>query len=193
MSALGLFCRQSLVSKNTYAICMAIFRDFYGLLPLIAGRTYARMRFIPTHCEVCSLAALVPASSINHGVARCSACGAPARPLPGESYAAEDATLFNELAAALREAALTPLSAAQLSIELEGRDLIAPGRGLRRLAQVLPSLEVLELVVPDRPGPLRKAEGMLAALLDVIARGRAQSGMVPAFPQPRSKTGDGTG
>jgi hypothetical protein len=163
------------------------------LLPLSAGRTYARMRFIPTHCEICSLAALVPTSAINHGVASCTACGGPARPLPGESYAEDDATLFNELAAALREAGLTPYNAAQLARELEGRDLIAPGRGLRRLAQVLPTLEVLELVVPDRPGPLRKAEGMLAALLDVIARGRTQSGVVPAYTPARSKTGDGTG
>jgi hypothetical protein len=151
------------------------------------------MRFIPTHCEACSFAALVPTSALNAGLAKCTACGGPARPLPGESYAAEDATLFNELAAALREAGLTPLNAAQLATELEGRDLIAPGRGLRRLAQVLPSLEVLELVVPDRPGPLRKAEGMLAMLLDVIARGRTQSGVMPVFEQPRSKTGNGSG
>lgn len=150
------------------------------------------MRFIPSHCEACSLSALIPANAIIQGVARCSACGGPARPLPGESYAEEDATLFNELAGALREAGLTPYSAAQLATELEGRDLIEPGRGLRRLAQVLPSLGVLELVVPDKRGPLRKAEGMLAALLDVIARGRTQSGMMPAFVQQRSKTGDGS-
>jgi len=98
--------------------------------------------------------------------------------LPGESYGAEDDTLFRELGAALQEAAITPQGASALATQLESRHYEAPGRALRRLAQSVPALGILELIVLNQPGALRKAEGMLAVLLDALARGRRNSGFM---------------
>jgi hypothetical protein len=138
-------------------------------------------------------AALVSENAIANGVIACSQCGARARALPGESYAEADATLFNDLVAMLQEAGITPANAAQLAVELDGRSYDDPGRGLRRLAQVLPSLGILELIVAHRPSSMRKAESILAMLLNALARGRSQSGFLPtvATPPERVKTGDG--
>src|SRR3954466_10999569 len=109
------------------------------------------MRLIPTHCEACMRSALVSDSALINGAVTCAECGARARALPGESYAEGDAVLFNDLVAMLREASITPANAAQLAAELESRSYDDPGRGLRRLAQVLPSLGILELIVAHRP------------------------------------------
>src|SRR5258707_41009 len=138
------------------------------------------MRLIPTHCEGCARCSLVEANTIANGVAICLECGGHARSLPGESYGREDRTLFSELGATLREAGVSALNAVQLAAELEVRHYGAPGRGLRRLVQMLPSLGILELIVANQPGPMRKAEGMLATLLDALANGRPQSGTMPA-------------
>ena len=145
------------------------------------------MRFIPTHCEVCSTPALVAASEIHAGLARCNECGASATVLPGESYAEHDAALFASIVATLREADITPPQASLLATELEARSLLPPGRCLRRIAQALPPLAVLELVVGNERGALRKAEGMLATLLDVMSRSRHHSEIVPALLQATSK------
>jgi hypothetical protein len=144
------------------------------------------MRFIPTHCEVCSTPALVSSSEIHAGLARCIQCGGSATVLPGESYAEHDAALFSSIVATLREADITPPQAALLATELEARSLLVPGRCLRRLAQALPSLGVLELLVGNERAALRKAEGMLATLLDVMSRAR-HSEIVPAIVHARSK------
>src|SRR5437868_13518192 len=98
------------------------------------------MRFIPTHCEICSRATLVRESQIDEGLTACQHCGALARVLPGASYAERDAALFADLAAALGDAGITPGQAELLAAELEPRSLLAPGRCLRRLVQALPSL-----------------------------------------------------
>jgi hypothetical protein len=137
------------------------------------------MRFVPTHCEVCSTPALVAAGEVKAGVARCGECGASATVLPGESYAEYDMPLFASILAALREVGITPPQAALLATELEARNLLAPGRCLRRIAQALPSLAVLELIVGNERAALRKAEGMLAILLELMARDRRHSQMVP--------------
>lgn len=61
-----------------------------------------------------------------------------------------------------------------------------PGRCLRRLAQVLPTFGVLQLLVGNHPAMLRKAESMLAMLLEVTARRRRHSELVPALgPRPK--------
>jgi hypothetical protein len=126
-----------------------------------------------------------------NGVATCGECNGPARTLPGESYAEQDASLFNDLESTLREAQLTPVNAVQLAVELEGRTG-QPGRGLKRLARLLPSLSILELIVSNDPATMRKAEGMLATLLDAIAASRSRSGSIPAVGSlKRVKTGDG--
>lgn len=149
------------------------------------------MRFIPTHCEVCSTPALVSEKEIHAGLARCLECGGAASVLPGESYAENDAALFTSIVATLREADITPPQAALLASELEARNLLAPGRCLRRLAQALPPLGVLELVVGNDRAGLRKAEGMLATLLDVMSRARRHSEIVPAVVHATSKASSG--
>lgn len=150
------------------------------------------MRLIPVHCDHCSRSALVEASAIVAGSTRCSECQGPARPLPGESYGPDDARLFKHLETTLREARLTAVNAAQLAVELEGRHA-HPGRGLERLAELLPSLSVLELLVGSDAASKRKAEGILATLLEAMSAAvGSASGVVPAFGAFRgSKLGDG--
>ena len=135
--------------------------------------------FIPTYCDGCSRAALVAEKSIAGGVARCSECGKAARALPGETYGEDDVALFNDLRAALEEVGLTPQHATGLATQLEIRRTQPPGQGLRQLAQMLPSLGILELIVANRTATLRKAESMLATLLETITSNRrSQSGML---------------
>jgi len=148
------------------------------------------MQFIPTHCEICSRSALTSADCITEGVTLCSECGGTARSLPGESYTEEDGALFVALATTLREAGLTPFHAGLLGAELESRNLLAPGRCLDRITQALPSLAIVDLVVPGNTAALRKAEGMLATLLEVMAHARSQSGVVPAVQLPTRKAGN---
>lgn len=157
-----------------------------------ASQPYVRaMRLIPTHCDSCLRAALVSADAIESGWMTCRECGGAARTLPGQSYGPEDAQLFDDLQATLREAQLTPLNAHQLAVELQDRQGV-PGRGLKRLARLLPSLAILELIVSNEPISMRKAEGMLATLLDVIAARRSHSGVMPAVGAlRRTKTGSG--
>ena len=148
------------------------------------------MRFIPTHCEACSRSALVSADAIHGGTTRCTDCGETASSLPGESYGEEDVSLYAEVAATLRDAGLTPSQARQLAQELEAKSLLEPGRCLARLVQTLPSLSPLELLVANEPLALRKLEGMLAILLEVVGNGRTESGMVSTGVDP-SKAGGG--
>jgi hypothetical protein len=149
------------------------------------------MRFIPTHCESCSRSALVSAAAINAGTTQCADCGATARSLPGESYGEEDVSLYHDVAATLREAGVTPFQARQLAMELEAKSLLEPGRCLRRLVQTLPSLSALELLVDNEPLALRKLEGMLAILLEVMGSSRSESGLVSTSDP--SKAGGGHG
>lgn len=149
------------------------------------------MHFIPTHCDVCARPGLMRANDIIDGLAICTECGRPARALPGESYMAEDVTLFTDIAAALRDAGIKPSHAALLATELETRALLAPGRCLRRLTEALPSLGVLELLAGSDPSDLRKAEGMVATLLDAMGRNRVQSGFIGAADAaPAATSGD---
>jgi len=153
------------------------------------------MRFIPTHCEACSRTALARQDSIVNGSAPCPDCGARARTLPGESYAAEDVSLFEELRSVLAQAQISPTNAAALRAELAGRTSLDAGRGMRRLSHLVPALGLLELIVPGRPATLRKAEGMLATLLDGLARARTRSGTMSAVSDDSSdgERRDGTG
>jgi len=148
------------------------------------------MRFIPTHCESCSRSALVSASAINAGLTRCADCGETARSLPGESYGEDDVALYTEVATTLRHAGVTPFQARQLAQDLEAKTLLEPGRCLRRIVQMLPSLSPLELLVDNEPLALRKLEGMLAILLEVMGNGRTESGMVTTEVDP-SQAGGG--
>lgn len=135
--------------------------------------------FIPTYCDGCGHLALLAEQSVVGGMARCAECDGMVRALPGETYMEDDIALFNDLCAALNEVGLTPQHAAGLAAQLEIRRTQPPGRGLKQLAQVLPSLGILELIVANRTTTLHKAESMLAMLLDAIACGRRrQSGLL---------------
>ena len=151
------------------------------------------MRLIPVHCAACLRTSLASESALVKGTVACSVCGAQASALPGESYAESDSILFNDLVAMLNDAGITPMNAAQLAVELEPRDYDDPGRGLRRLAQALPSLGILELIVADKPASMRKAESMLVLLLGALANDRRQSGFMAATTThpTRVKTGSG--
>ncbi len=151
------------------------------------------MRFIPTHCEACSRTALIRADAIVNGCVSCSECGGRTRTLPGESYAEEDVALFEELRTVLEQAKISPQGAAALRGELSGRTSLEAGRGLKRLAQVVPALGLIELIVPGRPAALRKAEGMLATLLDGLARARSRSGTMSAVSNEPDRGASGSG
>jgi hypothetical protein len=143
------------------------------------------MQFIPTYCDTCERLELTAAASIINGEARCSECNAPSRSRPGQSYVEEDVGLFNDLRAALLEAGITQQNAASLVNQLEyGGE--HRERGLRRLAHLVPALGILELIVDNHPGTLRKAEGMLAIQLEALAAGRRQSTIMPAQTQASS-------
>lgn len=152
------------------------------------------MQFIPVHCDVCARSELVSAQEIVTDSAVCEECSGPVRSLPGESYTDQDVGLFNDLRAALIEAGINQQNAAALGAQLEVRHWDQPGRALRRLAQVVPALGILELIVVNQPGALRKAEGMLATLLDALANSRRSSGISGVIPAllPEQKTGAGT-
>jgi hypothetical protein len=147
------------------------------------------MRLIPTYCESCRRSALVGTNTIVGGVAVCPDCGASSRTLPGESYAPECAKLYKSLETALHEAELSPPNAAQLAVELEGRNR-TPGRGLKRIAQLVPSLSLSELLVSNEPIVMRRVEGMLATLLDAMATSRSTSS-APAPAELRGGKADG--
>ena len=144
------------------------------------------MNLFPTYCERCSTSALVPANDINEGATTCIGCGGSATVLPGEAYTEDDASLFADVVSTLREAGISPPQATLLATELESRSVLAPGRCLRRLAQILPTLGVLELLVGSDPAMLRKAESMLTMLLDAMARQRSHSELVPTV-NPKSR------
>jgi hypothetical protein len=147
------------------------------------------MKFVPVHCETCVRSDLVRASDVLDG-ALCGECGSAMRTLPGQTYGSQDVALFKDLEQTLREAQLTPLNAVPLSVELEAFDH-HPDRAIKRVAQLLPSLAILELVVSNDATTMRKAKGMLATLLDVIAASRSQSTMVPARRLRPAKSGGG--
>jgi hypothetical protein len=138
------------------------------------------MHLLPTHCDSCGQSALVPEQAILEGSAQCRECGAPARTLPGESYSPPDVPLFEQLETTLRDSGITSLDAQHLAAELDARDRELPGSGLARLIEELPSLTVLDVMIPREPVTRRKAEGMLATLLKAHASRRSQSGFVVA-------------
>jgi hypothetical protein len=147
------------------------------------------MQFIPTYCDTCERLELTAAASITNGEARCSECHATSRSRPGQSYAEDDVALFNDLRGALQEAGITQQNATSLVNQLEyGGE--HRERGLRRLAHLVPALGMLELIVDNHPGTLRKAEGMLAILLETLALGRRQSVIVPTYSSSDEANGE---
>jgi hypothetical protein len=148
---------------------------------------------IPTHCDACMRAALVAALLVEAGYGRCEGCGAAARVLPGETYGPQDEPLFVALEESVAGAGLTPLHAVHLAVALDGRNTL-PGVGLKRLAQMLPSPTILDLLAANDSSAMRKAEGMLVALLEAVAAGRSKSEAVPKVAAaPPSKQGGGSG
>jgi hypothetical protein len=120
-------------------------------------------------------------------MAVCAQCGGGALVLPGESYADQDVQLFERLAGTLEDAGVAPAQAVVLALELAPRNRVPPGRCLRRLTHVLPSLAVFDLLVGGDPVALHKAEGMLATLLEARARACRDSEIRAVYPPSRSK------
>jgi hypothetical protein len=140
------------------------------------------MRLVPTHCSACFRAALAPAEVVGEAAVVCGSCGLRARVLPGQSYALSDASLFKDLEMTLHEAHVTPFDASLLRAEM-ARGAGTAG-GLERLMRLLPSLSVLELIVGEEPFMKRKAEAMLAVLLEALAASRRRSGTIAAVAFP---------
>jgi hypothetical protein len=130
------------------------------------------MAHLPTYCDACGRAALVPVSELEEGLV-CVECGAGPRVIPGSSYGDEDVALFAELASALKEAGITAWQAQLLAARAATTPHPPAGYLLRQLAETLPSLSVLE--VGRGAQAMRKADGMLATLLRGFSSGRTQS------------------
>lgn len=146
------------------------------------------MRLVPIQCPECTRAALATADAAAGVIGPCFACGRPVRVLQGQSYGLSDASLFKDLEMTLHEARVSPDNAAWLRAEMTR--VSGSGRGLRRLLQLLPALAVVELIVGEEAFMLRKAEAMLAVLLDAIATSRSQSGFIAAVtPEAPSRSG----
>jgi hypothetical protein len=140
------------------------------------------MAFIPMYCDECLRSELIDASALIDASVNCSSCDRSARIIPGSSCGAADVVLYQELADALHDAAVTPLNAAQLADQIGDVHGRAPGSALRYLAKAVPSLAFLEIMAEGAAAQsVRKAEGMLQTLLNGIASGRSQSSsMIPA-------------
>lgn len=125
------------------------------------------MLLLPAHCDRCSRSFLVGASVAARGT-ECPTRHNPARLVPGPSYRERDMSLFEHLSAAVRSASLTAATAATVRAHL---NVPLPANAtnlarLNRLVGALPSLALVDAMIHDGEPQLRKAEGMLIAMLD---------------------------
>lgn len=138
------------------------------------------MGLIPTYCDVCERSRLIDEGSIGGGEFKCPVCATQARSVPGSRYAADDRSLYDQLASIVREAGIGVANAAQLQARLDGESESSTDQ-LLRLSQVLPSLAPIEPLIRDNANVARKAEGMLRTILAAIASQRRRSGEMPAI------------
>jgi hypothetical protein len=123
-------------------------------------------------CGGCGRSFLAAAIA-SQGTLVCADCGSLAKPIPGPSYVREDSELFEHLWHTLSDAALSQAAAARLRGLLE-EPLPAKATNLQRvnrLASVLPSLALVDAMIDADTPALRKAEGMLTTMLDVLSLG----------------------
>jgi hypothetical protein len=100
--------------------------------------------------------------------------------------------LFDELAAALAEGGIGQPQAIALRAQLDSLRSISPGARFGELCRALPHLPVLKTIAKRELFTVRKAEGMLLALLGAIATTKPQSGTLVAVEAPALKlSGEG--
>jgi hypothetical protein len=136
------------------------------------------MELVPAYCRSCArfyLESLVVVAADN---VLCD-CGGIARVLPGDRYTRADETLFDAVVSSLENAGVSWMVAPELSRCLDGRESEVPGTALARLARLVPSLSVIELIAGGDPRSARKAESMFSTILDAIAALRSRSGTAP--------------
>jgi hypothetical protein len=141
-----------------------------------------RMRLIPIQCSACLHFALVDEVAVDaEGKCQC-ACGCAGQALPGQTYGAEDQSLFDAVVASLETADINWMNAWRLVVELEACDSPRPSVKLARLKELVPALSVIELIASSSPETARKACGMFSTVLEAISRGRSQSGIAALEP-----------
>jgi hypothetical protein len=136
------------------------------------------MNLVPAYCRSCSHFYLESLLVVAANNALCE-CGGIARVLPGARYTADDETLFDAVVSSLRNAGITWMAAPQLARALDGRTAEPPGAALTRLARLVPSLSIIELIAGGDPRTARTAEAMFATVLDAIAATRSHSDTAP--------------
>lgn len=109
------------------------------------------MRLFPSHCDPCRRTTLSAEADVRAGTAKCNRCAQSLRILPGQTYGAEDAALFEQLALAIHEAKLSRDTVAFIRRELSALSRSAPGEILSSVIAAVPGLTNFDLSVkPSR-------------------------------------------
>ena len=149
------------------------------------------MELVPAHCRNCGRFFLESPVVVAADNVLCE-CGGIARVLGGDRYGGGDEALFDAIATSLETAGVSWMIAPQLARALDGRENQAPGVALAKLTQLAPTLSVIKLIAADDPRMARKAESMLATLLDAMAASRSRSGVAPRLATtPEEAKGSG--
>lgn len=141
------------------------------------------VRYLPTFCEPCGRASLVPQTGIE---LVCPACGEPSRVIPGAFYTMSDLLLFAQVEAVVYDAWLSRFEACRIADELESYALGSkdPQAAFARVDESLPGVRLICDSVKNDATRLLRALGMLLTV--VRARCHApprvgKSGTYPAF------------
>lgn len=138
------------------------------------------MELVPAYCRTCRhfyLESLVVVAADN---VLCE-CGGIARVVSGERYTDADETLFDAVVSSLESAGVSWMNAPELVRALGGRESEEPGTALARLARLVPSLSIIELIAGGDARTARTAESMFATVLEAIAATRNRSDTAPRF------------
>ena len=119
---------------------------------------------LPTACDHCDRSWLAPPEE----AALCHFCDGPARVVPGESYRAEDVSLFERIERAVHAAQLSERASQQLcnalnSASERGRHpdlLLHPA-----VVSALPALRFIREVFADDPAQLARAVGVVLVVI----------------------------
>lgn len=137
------------------------------------------MDLAPAHCRTCGHIYLESVIVIAADNVVCE-CGGIARVLSDARYRHQEESLFDAIVASLVAGGVSCLTAPRLSRALDGAPADRPGAALSRLAVLLPSLAVIELIAGGDETTARTAESMFGVVLDAIASTRSHSGFMPA-------------
>lgn len=138
------------------------------------------MELVPAYCRSCAHFYLESLLVVAEGNVLCD-CGGIARVLPGDHYTGADETLFDAVVSSIENASVSWMVAPELLRALDGRVSEEPGAALARLAQLVPSLAIIELIASGDATTARTAEAMFATVLEAIAGMRSRSDTAPRF------------